>query len=196
MLLHIVPKILMPSRNSEVDLVDIRIPELGVSLDLSQVKTCKPYPNPKFLVACARAERRSVDGLLFQVDAMLPVFSVLTRWRARVPHHPRWINVLHEAHHTLLDAELDCVSQSPMHWMETSNKPSRCPQDFTFSHVEAAPVMGLQPSLLKSRLDTLTDVYENGILVHRKETLALPTVYRDVVLSDLIFPAPSHRFNV
>lgn len=76
MLIHITPRIYIPSAVKSCEMTGLKIEQLGVSFSAEQIATRKPYPNKRFHVACRRNNRRAVQGLLFSVGAAPREFTV------------------------------------------------------------------------------------------------------------------------
>ena len=108
MLLHLRPRLLLPYSRLPAELVDLRIDPPGLHLRGGvDVIARRPYPNRRYLVACRKAGRRAVDGLLAEAGRWRSEFRYIARWAVDAQ-----FVVTHDVTLTLLDAEFDLASDS------------------------------------------------------------------------------------
>src|ERR1700738_4447595 len=104
MLIHITPQFLTCDGSSGyVDLVDLRINELGLFLKAGkEVAGRRPYRNKRFVVACRNAGRKAVDGILIETSKPVAEYTVETRWAVQAE-----AVVTHRVKYVVLDKDFD-----------------------------------------------------------------------------------------
>jgi len=177
--IHHSPKFYLPdARPGMVRLKSLSIPELGLNLvEERDLKTGRPYPNKGYFVGGPAFGRKAYDGVLIQANRSLKSFTINLLWELVAGEQVR-----HEISVSLMESEFQAVSTSLEKLYGTSeslgNWESRWPDHLA----ELSPLVG-SPSVEfipteKSikRPDTVRDTLENGRIVHRKESLLLPTI--------------------
>lgn len=124
MLIHLTPRFYLQYSDVQVDLVDIEIPELGVTLknnvDL-MVRT--PYPNKKYKVVCRKKGQKAIKGFLIETDKRLDDFTVIARWSVTVGGGEIKTVVSHTTHFHVIDSDYDAISEYQIIWSGFYNTP-------------------------------------------------------------------------
>lgn len=125
MLIHLTPRFYLQYCDIQVDLVDIMIPELDVTLknnvDL-MIKT--PYPNKCYKVACRKKGRKAINGIFIETNDRLEDFTVITRWSVTgVGGEGITTIVSHTTHFHVIDSDYDAITECQMLWSGFYNTP-------------------------------------------------------------------------
>lgn len=168
MLIHVTPRIYSGKNNRYVDvsLVELEIPEFGLSLRGGEhVVGRKPYPNKFYTVACRKKGRAAVEGLLFEITGRVKDFTVTARWALEAE-----MVVQHVVKYHVLDEDFDTVTDGMVLWQ------SRWP----------ASARHCTPASYQPRMDVFSDngrkgdfhdtVNASGIVLMRNETFNIPTI--------------------
>ncbi|MDS9914910.1 DUF6012 family protein [Pseudomonas aeruginosa] len=171
MLIHVTPKIYAGRNNRSVDvsLVDLKIPEFGLSLRGGEhLVGRKPYPNKFYTVACRKQGREAVEGLFFEVGGRVKDFTVITRWALQAE-----MVVQHVVKYHVLDEDFDTVTDSMVLWH------GRWPES----------AKDCTPASHQPRMDVFSDngrkgdfrdtVNSSGIVLERHETFRIPTIEKE-----------------
>lgn len=176
MQLHLTPKILNRYAHVQAQLVDVRIPELGLTLkEGKDLTTRRPYPNKQYLVACRKSGQKAMDGILIITDEPISRFSVITQWSIDAQHIAS-----HEVIYTLLDTDFNCVSDKPKNWRHTSNGRFKDRAPEALKHLTATECTPTMEVLVKGddshKKGTLTDHYKTEYLSQRIEEYPVHTI--------------------
>ncbi|WP_432263025.1 DUF6012 family protein [Cupriavidus sp. TMH.W2] len=176
MLIHLLPKFLTCEVSGpDVALVDVRIPELDLTLSAgTDLVARQPYPNKRYWVASRKTGRKAIEGLLIETPGHLDTYTVETRWAMQAD-----AIALHRVTHKVLDAEFDAVTDSMLLWYAGMGDWTRRWPD---CYAELAPV-AVQPHMtLSPRKDRQhTGVQYRTIhpaIIEQSETFCLHTVER------------------
>ncbi|MFN1619679.1 DUF6012 family protein [Vibrio rotiferianus] len=202
MLLHLVPQIMNRYSNVELELIDVQIPELNVTLTGGkELVVRKPFPNKSYHVACRKVGRKAVHGLFLEVDKQLTNFSVITRWKAKCAI---FINTLtHRVNYTVADTDFDVISDDHTMQYAQFEFESRWLTDFRIDPpVNTQPRMDLLICEYHKRGEniSLKDEYKDVVMVNRVEDITLPTIEKERLMKrgelDDRLPTLDQRFIV
>lgn len=180
MLIHLSPLMICHPDTEPCTLVDMVSEELGLKLTGGvELKTCRPHLNPIYLIACAKANRKKVDGLLIETPHPVHEFTLVTRWEVAASHI-----ATHRVHYQILDQEQDAVTETMLRWRR---RPA--------AYQGQSPIVTLQtrmevsPQMKKIR-ETTDIVDERGFLLKRTESLQMHTLSRDELFNSVIKGVP------
>ncbi|ELA7456835.1 hypothetical protein WB881_000333 [Vibrio parahaemolyticus] len=185
MLLHLVPQIMNRYSNVELELIDVQIPELNVTLTGgNDLVVRKPFPNKSYHVACRKVGRKAVHGLFLEVDKQLTNFSVITRWKAKCAN---WTDeqektLTHRVNYTVADTDFDVISDDHTMQYAQFEFESRWLTDFRIDPpVNTQPRMDLLICEYHKRGEniSLKDEYKDVVMVNRVEDITLPTIEKE-----------------
>lgn len=183
MLIHITPRFICCRQSGpNVSLADLTIAELGLTLiGGTDIVSRRPFPNKTHVVACRKAGLKAVVGIFIESPARLSTFTVVSRWAISNKRL-----VTHRLSYTVLDEELDAVTDNMAFWRPYYCKesgelqPSRWP----------ASAIGQTPSQAKPRMEltpredvrsTAQDFVMRGCIVERTEVFHMPTVSKTLL---------------
>lgn len=187
-MIHIVPKFFAPYF-LEPELVDIEIPELGLTLlGGEDVTTRKPYPNKRYFVACRKKGRKAVNGILIESPIFLKEYTVTSRWS----WEDNEVQASHVVKHVVLDSDFDMTSDDMLMWYGTSKWEARWPEwakDLAPANV--SPCMEI--ALCSKKGGEYEDEYHSitGHIMKRTEIFKLPTIERERFLCQDLHPMPN-----
>lgn len=185
MLLHLVPQIMNRYSNVELELIDVQIPELNVTLTGGKdLVVRKPFPNKSYHVACRKVGRKAMHGLYMEVDKQLKNFSVITRWKAKCAN---WTDeqektLTHRVNYTVADTDFDVISDDHTMQYAQFEFESRWLTDFRIDPpVNTQPRMDLLICEYHKRGEniSLKDEYKDVVMVNRVEDITLPTIEKE-----------------
>ncbi|MFG0773063.1 DUF6012 family protein [Vibrio plantisponsor] len=185
MLLHLIPKILNRYLDVQVELIDVQIPELNVTLTGGEhLVVRKPFPNKSYYVACRKVGRKAMRGLLIETDKQLKQFTVITRWNAKSElWKPETEKVLtHKVNYTVADSDFDVISDDHTFYYAQSNFESRWLTDFSIAPpVYTEPRMDFLYCEYHKRGEhvAVDDRYDEVVMVNRIEDLTVPTIEKE-----------------
>ena len=137
----------------------------------------RPYPNKNYLVACRNIGKQAVNGFLIETAGHIPAFTTITRWAVGTDY-----TVQHQVEYTVLDDELDALSEDMTFWYASSpgfgGFDSRWPavaEDWI--PISAQPCMELVAGMLRQRPPT-DHLNADGRILTRIEQFLLPTIER------------------
>jgi len=181
MLLHIRPRFFGNYR--DVDLIGLAIEPRGLLLTQHELVTRKPYPNKWISVACARSQRRAVDGILIETVEHMDEFRTMARWAIDAQ-----IAVSHQVDYRIIDREFDAASDNSILWSETfgelGNWRNRDPNPFSR---RGSPTMELERGMRRG--SEIVDEFDaaTGLVIRRKEAFEMPTIERGRILEGRMF---------
>ncbi len=185
MLLHLVPQIMNRYLNVELELIDVQIPELDVTLTGGKdLVVRKPFPNKTYNVACRKVGRKAIHGLYLEADKQLENFSVITRWKAKSElwtTEPEKV-LTHKVNYTVADIDFDVVSDDHTLLYGQFGFESRWLTDFRVDPpVKTQPRMDVLVCEYHKRGEniSLEDEYEDVVMVNRVEEITVPTVEKE-----------------
>lgn len=207
MLLHINPRFYLDILDTDVEVIDLSIPELGITLKSgTDLVVRKPWPNKCYSVVCRKKGQKAIKGIFIETDIPLQEFTVITNWKVS-PYWSHHHNLKHTVHFKVIDSDYDAVTDDIMMWNGFHNTPyrSRLPE----SHAEWIPAvdsprMVFSPQLRNkpaAREHQISDVLsEDGkFLKERVEFYAVPTVERERLAVPFWgndrFPSPGDAFS-
>ncbi|EGR0437968.1 hypothetical protein FDE29_13795 [Vibrio parahaemolyticus] len=206
MLLHLVPQIMNRYSNVELELIDVQIPELNVTLTGGKdLVVRKPFPNKSYHVACRKVGRKAVHGLYLEVDKQLTNFSVITRWQAKCAN---WTDeqekaLIHRVNYTVADTDFDVISDDHTMQYAQFEFESRWLTDFRIDPpVNTKPRMDLLICEYHKRGEniSLKDEYKDVVMVNRVEDITIPTIEKERLMKrgelDDRLPTLEQRFMV
>jgi hypothetical protein len=168
MLIHVTPKIYSGSNSRSVDvsLVDLKIPEFGLSLRGGEhIVGRKPYPNKLYTVACRKQGREAVKGLLIEIGGRVKNFTVVTRWELQAE-----IVIQHIVKYHVLDEDFETVTDSMLLWHDRWPKSAK-----NYTPASHQPRMDVFSG--NGRKGDFHDtVNSSGIVLERHETFHIPTI--------------------
>lgn len=190
MLLHLVPEFNVRNLNGQAHLVSVCIPELSLTLDNTQIRTGSPYADAPAVTACSTKEQKDVQGLFIEVDntALPNAFTLLYTWTVTRVDQPV-IDVVHEIKVSLLERKFDAISFELLNWT------GHWPTHLIHAPLAIAPIMSLNPIDSPSSVRNVQDTLEKGVVVHRLDTLSVPSLPTNLVRQGLYHPAPTHIFT-
>lgn len=185
MLLHLIPKIMNRYLDVQVELIDVQIPELNVTLTGGEhLVVRKPFPNKSYYVACRNVGRKAMRGFLIETDKQLKQFNVITRWNAKSElWKPETEKVLtHKVNYTVADSDFDVISDDHTFYYAQSNFESRWLHDFSI-----APPVYTEPRMdflyceyhKRGEYVAVDDRYDDVTMVNRVEDLTVPTIEKE-----------------
>ena len=193
MLIHIIPRLACGNSASKCELIDVVVPELGLTLLGDKHLTVrKPYPNKTYLVACRKIGRGAVNGILINTEQQAKVFTSVTRWciddTREITH--RVVYVVEDS-----DSDFDMVSEQMILWgahcSSLGGWESRYPKGVTYgSPMASQPSMELAPGGFR-RPGSVNDMLDDeGNISKRLEIFIMPTIERDRYLGSNVFAIP------
>lgn len=200
MLIHITPKFYHPHRRDlAVELVDLKVPELGLRLRSgTDLVTRRPYPNKHYEVGCRKTGQKAISGIFVQADRHVAHYTVTSRWAVGADRV-----LTHVVRYEVLDADFDCVTDEMTTWSARPEQgwSSRWPAK-TGPHkppCSAAPRMDLKDdSRSTSDFPQVHDTWCDGWLIRREETFSLHTIQLDRIFSGIHgdrMPQLEHAFQ-
>ncbi|MEZ8930339.1 MULTISPECIES: DUF6012 family protein [unclassified Vibrio] len=206
MLLHLVPKIMNRYSNVELELIDVQIPELNVTLtEGKDLVVRKPFPNKSYHVACRKVGRKAMHGLYLEVDKQLTNFSVITHWKAKCAN---WADeqektLTHRVNYTVADTDFDAISDDHTLQYGQFGFESRWLTDFRINPpVKTQPRMDVLICEYHKRGENISieDEYQDVVMVNRVEEITLPTVEKERLIKSAAhndrLPTLEQRFIV
>lgn len=201
MMLHIRPRCVVESRClTRIDLIDLRIPELEIHLHAGSDLTARRHRyEAAVLGVCRNSGRNAIDGILLETRDVVSSFNVLTRWGVSyrsASDQEISRDVTHHVNYLILDSEFNTASDDMLlrnlyGW--TSRMPAWAAG---LAPAGGEPTMSLQPG---GRVQTCVDDIEDGVVLERSETFAMPTIEADRVVEAAIIsermPDPGDRFQ-
>lgn len=183
MLIHTTPRFFTCEHSGrDVELVDLRIEELGVHLQGGkELTTRRPYPNKRYVVACRKSGHKAIDGLLFETDRRIQRYTVTTRWALRAE-----FIATHRVHYVVLDQDFDAVTDKMVLWYRMSEGLGGWPSRWPEVHANAVPCDAqprMQFSRAPLRTGSVVDRMTGPRNFERTETFPLPTIERERLLS-------------
>ena len=185
MLLHLVPQIMNRYLGVELELIDVQIPELNVTLKGGKdLVVRKPFPNKSYYVACRKAGRKAMHGLYLEADKQLKNFSVITRWKAKSEHwttEPEKV-LTHKVNYTVADTDFDVISDDHTLLYAQFGFESRWLTDYRIDPpVKTQPRMDVLLCEYHNHGEniSLEDEYEDVVMVNRVEEITVPTVEKE-----------------
>lgn len=185
MLLHLIPKIMNRYLDVQVELIDVQIPELNVTLTGGEhLVVRKPFPNKSYYVACRKVGRKAMRGFLIETDKQLRQFTVITRWNAKSElWKPETEKVLtHKVNYTVADSDFDVISDDHTFYYAQSNFESRWLTDFSIAPpVYTEPRMDFLYCEYHKRGEhvAVDDRYDEVVMVNRVEDITVPTIEKE-----------------
>ncbi|WP_061289930.1 DUF6012 family protein [Azotobacter vinelandii] len=178
MLIHLTPRMFACPHTEPCTLIDLACDELGLMLKGDRELTARrPYPNPKYLVACRKVGRKAMDGFLVETPQPLREFTVVTRWAVAASH-----TATHRLRYIVLDEEFDALSENMLLWSYGDWKP-RWPDHYKhLAPVQIQPRMEVSPQLENKR-EVVDRLDRQGFLIERSEVFRLHTIERDRLLN-------------
>lgn len=183
MLIHATPRFYTCEQSGpNVELVDLRIDELGVFLQGGKdLTTRRPYPNKRYVVACRKVGQKAIDGILFETGAQIPAYTVVTRWAI----HAEFI-ATHRVHYVVLDNDFESVTDNMVLWHAMSEGLGGWRSRWPEAHKDSVPASS-QPRMQLSQEPQRSGPVEVRVTspgsYERVETFPLPTVERERLLS-------------
>lgn len=182
MLIHITPRIYIPSAVKSCVITGLKIEQLGVSFSAEQIATRKPYLNKRFHVACRRNNRRATQGLLFSVGAAPREFTVECEWLINGSACAK-----HSVEYKILDDEMDAVSDNMLLWYADAGRKYKLRWPHwaqSMSPMEAMPRMEFMAGSLplqphRKQPQHRSDLVESGRLISRQEVFGMHTLEKD-----------------
>ncbi|TES62205.1 hypothetical protein E2P84_42375 [Burkholderia cepacia] len=182
MLIHTTPRFYTCRHSGPVELVDLRIEELGVHLQGGkELTTRQPYPNKRYVVACKKVGRKAMEGLLFETDGKIQRYTVTTRWALRAE-----FIATHRVHYVVLDEDFDAVTDNMVLWHRMSEGLGGWPSRWPDAHANAVPCDAqprMQFSREPERTGSIVDRVTGPLSIERVETFPVPTVERERLLT-------------
>jgi len=189
MLLHTVPRFYNKFKDVDIELVDVQIPEINLTLrEGIDIVARKPYPNKCILAACRKKQNKAMEGLLIQLPGSLKRWTVITRWSENAEHL-----FTHIVKYTLMESQFDTVTDCVSMWSGyqhavLGNWEDRHPHDSRIT----TPIH-LQPSMenlfnnqKSNREAAIEDIYsEKGQLIRRTELFDVPTIETERLFSGI-----------
>lgn len=175
LLIHITPSFYTCALSgNNCELIDLVIPRFNISLRAgNEVVTRRPFPNKRIAVASRKGERRAVIGMLFETDAHVSHFSVVSRWGIDAGSV-----VTHRIDYVVLDQEFDVASDFQVLWHGDAGTglPSRWPNEGdNLTPAEGAPRMSLHAPSKRAT----SDKAKQGRVYERTEQFQMPTLERE-----------------
>ncbi|MFD3303734.1 DUF6012 family protein [Alteromonas macleodii] len=176
MIAHLTPRIYNQFTDVNIELESVYFPDFALTLSgETDLALRKPYPNKCFHVACKRKGSKAINGILLNINKKPEDFTMITTWIMDEIHI-----LTHEVIYTIIDKEFDYITDNPCAWYSTRDGlPSR------WGDIVEVPAL-YQPSMNilfherdKAREHLVTDTFDEGILIHRKQNFACMTVERE-----------------
>jgi hypothetical protein len=178
MLLHLTPRFLTCKESGQhCEIVDVRIPELGLYLRGGlDITSRTPYANRRLLAASRKSSGKSLDGILIETAGAVTEFTAINRWAVKAE-----VLVTHRIRYVLKDAEGQAASDNMLLWppeywakRQWGAKDLIVPPDWTPSNTQPRMDFAHGSDRRGEILDTIVD----GIVVERRETIHLPAIER------------------
>ncbi|MGN2498867.1 DUF6012 family protein [Serratia nevei] len=179
MLLHLSPRFYLCYNDVQVDILDVFIPELNLTLKSGKDITLKtPFKNKRYKVVCRKKGQKAINGIFIETDKRLDNFTVITRWAVDGDIST------HKVHFHVMDSEYDAITDYIMLWNGFYNTPYRARNENKSS--DWIPAKD-QPRMLtyssdtdSKRDDSIFNVHdEHGVVRSRTEYIEVPTVERE-----------------
>lgn len=181
MLIHLAPRYFLNYSNVTVELLDLFLPELNMTLVSGKDITIRtPYPNKCYKVICRKKGRKAINGIFIETDKIIENFTAITRWAVNGEVST------HTVHFHLEDSDFDAVTECQLLWNGFHNTPFTSRKSNLQN--EWIPAKD-QPRMLldtdtANQLDGMREshyslVDNNDIIRSRVEYYAVPTVERE-----------------
>lgn len=179
MLIHLTPRYYNKYSDVLVDLIDVTIPELNLTLKSGvDLKVTTPFTNKLYNVVCRKKGRKAVNGIFIKTDKPLSDFTVITRWvvDAEVSTH--------QVHYHVMDSDFDAVTTEKIMWngwRSMRHFKNRIESNMweRLSEKRQSSMLTL-PEDLGAEVDETDWIYnerdEKGFIRHRTEQIEIPTV--------------------
>lgn len=191
MLIHITPRLYLPSFVERCELDSLCIVELGVSLSGHELAARRPYPNKQLWAGQTRIGRKALSGILFDAPESVRSFTAVARWAVTLYgdlYSERLETVAtHRVEYHILDGEFDAVTDNMLLWYGDTGERREwstrwAPGAIGKSPAQAQPIMEIFPDgrsgLGPWRVgpDRLTN---RGLIAERIESFGMLTLERD-----------------
>ena len=177
-LYHIRPRIFSPGVDAV--LAELWIDDLGIRLNVEDVRTGRPYPNKRWHVAHRRIGRKHVDGILLAFSDWPPNFDVLAHWAMDGAKYLFTQRTMY----MLMDKDFGAASDDHTPWGPASEETCGCRGTYkdrwpTWARLDnEMPITEVFP-----QHQPLLDVFdEEGRLIDKTEAFALPTIEPERIL--------------
>lgn len=198
MYLHITPRIFEPRNgNVETQLVDVSIPELGLTLaEGKDLVARRPYKNKRYLVASRKIGRKAIAGILIKTQAPIHTYTVITRWSVNASEV-----LTHTALYNVIDTDFEATTDNAEMWTamcdEFGGFDSRIPEETSLINDDNQP-----PSMEIIYIEKIfkaDDTVSNGIITERSQYFDLPTVEPERLTCEMAeldrYPPLEHAFS-
>lgn len=175
MKVHLTPSIINKHQDIFIGLVDLKIPELNLTLlGKTDLILGTPYPNKTIHVVCKKSRtNKHFNGLIVEIPENLEHFTLITRWSL-----DNELVASHTVNFKIADRDYEVATQDPVMWYATGDK----------SQEDRWPCEYQTPCLFTPRFEVLFnndscskkgdfyDHFENGRLIARTENYLLPSI--------------------
>lgn len=179
MIIHLTPRYYNKYQDVLVDLIDVSIPELSLTLKAgTDLRVCTPFANKCYKVACRKKGRKAIDGILIKTDKPLHNFTVITRWVVNAEIST------HQVHYHVADSDFNAVTTAQTMWNGwqsiTPFKNRTESESWQTLRDKSEPSMLTLPHDLGEDVDDTDWIYNetdrDGIIRNRAEQIEIPTV--------------------
>ncbi|WGM03963.1 DUF6012 family protein [Arsenophonus nasoniae] len=202
MLLHLSPRYYLRYSDIQLDLIDVSVPELNLTLkgDVDIVART-PYPNKCYQIACRKKGRKAINGFFIETDKKLTNFTQITRWAVNGEI------ATHKIHFHILDSDFDAITSEIMMWHPFHDTPFLSRRSKL--HEKWIPATD-QPRMLpsienkkKSQREQQRRIYnlisDDGFIIERTEFFPIHTVETHRITipfwGNKRFPSPDDAFS-
>ncbi|WP_180558410.1 DUF6012 family protein [Arsenophonus endosymbiont of Apis mellifera] len=179
MLLHLSPRYYLRYSDIKLDLIDVSIPELNLTLkgDVDIVART-PYPNKCYQIACRKKGRKAINGLFIETDGILTNFTQITRWAVNGEI------ATHKIHFHILDSDFDAITSEIMMWNAFHNTPFLSRKSEIHENWLPATNQPRMLPILENKKESQREqqrliynlVSDDGFIMERTEFFPIPTV--------------------
>lgn len=201
MLLHLSPRYYLRYSDIQLDLIDVSVPELNLTLkgDIDIV-TRTPYPNKCYQIACRKKGRKAINGIFVKTDKKLTNFTQITRWAVNGEI------ATHKIHFHILDSDFDAITSEIMMWHAFHDTPFSSRKSEIHENWLPATDQPRMLPIIENKKECQREqqrliynlVSDDGFIIERTEFFPIPTVETHRITvpfwGNKRFPSPDDAF--
>ncbi|MDR5615028.1 DUF6012 family protein [Arsenophonus sp.] len=179
MLLHISPRYYLRYSDIQLDLIDVSVPELNLTLKGNiDIVTRTPYPNKCYQIACRKKGRKAINGFFIETDKKLTNFTQITRWAVNGEI------ATHKIHFHILDSDFDAITSEIMMWHPFHDTPFSSRKSEIHEKWIPASDQPRMLAILENKKESQREqqrliynlISDDGFIIERTEFFPIPTV--------------------
>ncbi|HGJ5878732.1 MAG TPA: DUF6012 family protein [Arsenophonus nasoniae] len=201
MLLHLSPRYYLRYSDIQLDLIDVSVPELNLTLkgDVDIVART-PYPNKCYQIACRKKGRKAINGFFIETDKKLTNFTQITRWAVNGEI------ATHKIHFHILDSDFDAITSEIMMWNAFHDTPFLSRKSEIHENWLPATDQPRMLAIIENKKECQREqqrliynlVSDDGFIMERTEFFPIPTVEAQRITipfwGNQRFPSPDDAF--